>query len=138
MKKFKTILIVTLILDILQTIPLIMVKMGGEMKDEMIASMGIDGLSDSAPGIFLLETMMFVFTFIMVGTLVSIFYTLRLKNVESLKTASFLLFISHLFWTMPDFINLASGSPSHPPILFMVISLIPVIGLFYVSRKGEL
>jgi len=39
---------------------------------------------------------------------------------------------------MPDFINLASGSPSHPPILFMVISLIPVIGLFYVSRKGEL
>ena len=44
MKNFKTILIVTLILDIIQFIPLVLAKMGGEMKNQMISDFNVEGL----------------------------------------------------------------------------------------------
>jgi hypothetical protein len=37
-----------------------------------------------------------------------------------------------------DFITLISGGSTHPPIVIMLLTLIPVIGLYYVSQKGEL
>jgi len=138
MKNFKTILIVTLILDIIQFIPLVLAKMGCEMKNQMISDFNIEGLAESAPALEVLDMMLYIFGFIFLGTVLSVIYTLKLKTLDSLKSATFILFIAHLFWTLPDFITLLSGGSAHPPILIMILTLIPVAGLFYVSQKGEL
>ena len=137
MKNFKTILIVTLILDIIQFIPLVLAKLGGEMKNQMISDFNIEGLSSSAPAIEVLDMMLYIFGFIWLGTLISVLYSLKLKTVDGLKSATFILFIVHLFWTLPDFVTLLSGGSAHPPIIIMILTLIPVIGLFYVSQNGE-
>jgi len=104
----------------------------------MIADMGIEGLAQNAGAIAILDTMLFVFAFIMAGYLASTIYAMRLKELSSLKTATFLLGILHLAWTLPDFISLITGSSAHPPIPLMIVSLLPIIGLFYVSKNGEL
>ena len=138
MKNFKIILIVTLILDVIQFIPLVLVKMGGDMKSQIISDFNIEGLASSAPALEVLDIMFYIFGFIFLGTILSVLYTLKLKTIEALKSATFVLFIVHLFWTLPDFVTLLSGGSSHPPIIIMILTLIPVIGLFYVSQKGEL
>jgi hypothetical protein len=69
---------------------------------------------------------------------ISVLYTFKLKTLEGLKSATFILFIVHLFWTLPDFVTLLSGGSAHPPIIIMILTLIPVVGLYYVSQKGEL
>ena len=138
MKNFRIVLIVTLILDIIQFIPLVLAQMGGEMKKQMISDFNIDGLTDSVPALEVLDMMLYIFGFIYLGILLSVIYTLRLKTLESLKSATFVLFIVHLFWTLPDFVSLLGGSSAHPPIIIMALTLIPVIGLYYVSQKGEL
>lgn len=138
MKNFKTILILTLILDIIQFIPLVLAKMGGKMKNQMISDFNIEGLSSSAPAIEVLDMMLYIFGFIWLGTLISVLYSIKLKTLEGLKSATFILFIVHLFWTLPDFVTLLSGGSAHPPIIIMILTLIPVVGLYYVSQKGEL
>ncbi len=138
MKNFKTILIVTLILDVIQFLPLALVSLGGEMKNQMISDFKIEGLADSAPALEVLDIMFYVFGFIYLGTVLSVLYTLRLKTLESLKSATFILFIVHLFWTLPDFITLLRGGSTHPPLIIMLLTLIPVVGLYYVSQRGEL
>ena len=138
MKNFKTILLVTLILDVIQFLPLALVSLGGEMKNQMISDFKIEGLTNSAPALEVLDIMFYVFGFIFLGTIISVLYTLRLKTLESLKSATFILFIVHLFWTLPDFITLLRGGSTHPPVLIMFLTLIPVFGLYYVSQKGEL
>ena len=138
MKNFKTILIVTLILDVIQFIPLVLAKMGGEMKNQMISDFNVEGLASSAPALEVLDIMLYIFGFIYLWTVLSVIYTIRLKTLEGLKSATFVLFIVHLFWTLPDFVTLLSGGSAHPPIIIMILTLIPVVGLYYVSQKGEL
>ncbi len=138
MKNFKTVLLVTLVLDILQLIPIFLATMGGNIKDQFISDFGIEGLANSVQGIAVLDIMLYVFTFIFLGVIVSVVYTLKLKTLEGLKSACFILFIIHLFWTLPDFITLIIGGSAHPPIIIMIISLVPVLGLYYVSQRGEL
>ena len=112
--------------------------MGGEMKNQMISDFNIEGLADSAPALEVLDIMLYIFGFIYLGTVIAVMYALGLKTLEALKSATFILFIVHLFWTLPDFVTLLSGGSSHPPIIIMVLTLIPVIGLLYVSQKGEI
>ena len=138
MKNFKTILLVTLILDVLQSIPVFLAVMGGEIKNQFISDFNIEGLASSSQGIAVLDLMLYVFAFIFLGVILSVIYTMRLKTLDGLKSACFVLFIIHLFWTLPDFIALISGGSAHPPIIIMIISIIPVVGLYYVSQKGEL
>jgi hypothetical protein len=61
MKNFKTILIVTLILDVIQFIPLVLAKMGGEMKNQMISDFNIEGLASSPPALEVLDIMFYLF-----------------------------------------------------------------------------
>lgn len=138
MKNFKTILIVTLILDIIQGIPLLLAKTGGEMKNQIINDFNIEGLASSTPALEVLDVMLYIFIFIILGSVLSVIYALSLKTLEGLKAATFILFIIHLFWTLPDFLTLLSGGSSHPPLLIMLLTLVPVVGLYYVSQKGEL
>jgi hypothetical protein len=53
----------------------------------------------------------------MAGTIAAVVYSLTLKTLEGLKAATFVLFIIHLFWTLPDFVTLLSGGSQHPPII---------------------
>lgn len=137
MKNFRTVLIVTLLLDLIQFIPLILAKMGGEMKSQMISDFNIDGLASSPPALQVLDMMIYIFGFIFFGTIIAVVYALGLKTQEGLKSASFILFIVHLFWTLPDFVTLISGGSAHPPLVIMILTLIPVAGLYYVSQRGE-
>ena len=68
MKNFKTILIVTLILDVIQFLPLALVSLGDEMKNQMISDFNIEGLANSAPALEVLDLMFYVFGFIYLGT----------------------------------------------------------------------
>lgn len=138
MRNFRTVLVVTLILDIIQFIPLVLAKIGGEMKDQMISDFNIEGLATSAPALEVLDIMLYIFGFIYLGTVLSVIYALRLKTLEGLKSATFILFLVHLFWTLPDFVTLISGGAAHPPLVIMILTLIPVVGLYYVSQKGVL
>ena len=138
MKNFKTILIVTLILDVIQVLPLFIAKAGSAMKDQMISDLNIDGLAESAPALEVMDIMLHIFGYIFLGLVISVIYSLRLKTKEALKSATFILFIVYLFLTLPDFVTLIQGVSAHPPIIIMVLTLIPVVGLFYVSQKGEL
>ncbi|MGC6479823.1 MAG: hypothetical protein ACON42_05535 [Flavobacteriaceae bacterium] len=138
MKNFKTILIVTLVLDIIQYIPLVLAQLGGPMKEQMINDFDIEGLATNAAAIEVLDIMLYIFGFIFFGTIVAVIYALRLKNVLQLRAVTFVLFLVHLFWTLPDFVTLISGGAAHPPLIIMGLTLIPVIGLYYVSQKGEL
>ena len=138
MKNFRTILIVTLILDVIQVIPLFIAKAGSAMKDQMISDFNIDGLAESAPALEVMDIMLHIFGYVFLGLVISVVYSLRLKTKEALKSATFILFIVHLFWTLPDFVTLIQGGSAHPPLIIMVLTLIPVIGLFYVSQNGEL
>lgn len=137
MKKIKTLLIITLIFDLLQFIPLILMKINDDFKSEMMGDLEIEGLTSSQPAIEVLDIMFTVIGFISLGIVFSVIYTMRLKQVEALKAACFILFIMHLFWTLPDFITLISGGSTHPPIPIMIISLIPVLGLLYASKYGQ-
>ena len=58
-------------------------------------------------------------------------------RVESLS-GPFDLICSRAFASLPDFVTLLSGGSAHPPIIIMILTLIPVVGLYYVSQKGEL
>tara|TARA_B100001093_G_scaffold520527_1_gene617803 strand:+ start:5975 stop:6397 length:423 start_codon:yes stop_codon:yes gene_type:complete len=137
MKKIKTLLIITLIFDLLQFIPLILIKISDDFKGEMIGDFKIEGLMSSQPALEVLDIMFSVIGFISLGIVLSVIYTMRLKHIEALKAACFILFIVHLFWTLPDFITLISGGSTHPPIPVMIISLIPVLSLLYASKYGQ-
>ena len=108
------------------------------MKNKMISDFNIEGLANSAPALEVMDIMLYIFGFIYLGTVLSVVYTLRLKTLDGLKSATFVLFIVHLFWTLPDFVTLISGGSAHPPLVIMMLTLIPVVGLYYVSQKGEL
>ena len=138
MKNFKTVLIITLILDVLQGVPLVLAKMGSEINAQMISDFNIQGLATSAPALEVLDIMLYIFSFIILGSIISILYAVRLKTLEGLKAATFILFIIHLFWTLPDFVTLISGGSAHPPLIIMFLTLIPVVGLYYVSQNGVL
>ena len=109
MKNFRTILIVTLILDVIQVIPLFIAKAGSAMKDQMISDFNIDGLAESAPALEVMDIMLHIFGYVFLGLVISVVYSLRLKTKEALKSATFILFIVHLFWTLPDFVTLIQG-----------------------------
>lgn len=137
MKRIKTLLIITLIFDLLQFIPLILIKINDDFKSEMIGDFNIEGLTSSQPALEVLDIMFSVIGFISLGIVLSVIYTMRLKHTEALKAACFILFIVHLFWTLPDFITLVSGGTTHPPVPIMIISLIPVLGLLYASKYSQ-
>lgn len=137
MKKIKTLLIITLIFDLLQFIPLILIKINDDFKSEMIGDFNIEGLTSSQPALEVLDIMFSVIGFISLGIVLSVIYTMRLKHTKALKAACFILFIIHLFWTLPDFITLVSGGTTHPPVPIMIISLIPVLGLLYASKYSQ-
>ncbi len=136
MKKLKTLFTITLVIDILAIAPLFLMMFIPSMKEEMVYSQ-FSGMTENELAKEISDLFHFVFTFIAVAMVIAVAASIRIEVLEAAKTAAMLLFIVHLGWVLPDWVNLVMGG-AHPPISVMLLSTIPVIALAYGWKKGEI
>jgi hypothetical protein len=136
MKKLKTLFTITLVIDILAIVPLFLMMFIPAMKEEMVYSQ-FSGMTENELAKEISDLFHFVFTFIAVAMVIAVAASIRIAVLEAAKTAAMLLFIVHLGWVLPDWVNLVMGG-AHPPISVMLLSTIPVITLAYGWKKGEI
>ena len=134
MKKFKTLFILTLVIDILAALPLVLFMFNPSMMDEMVFSQ-FPGINDA--GKEALELMHFVFGILSLSLVAAVIVALTIKVKESAQTAALLLSVIHIGWVVPDWISLVLGK-QHPPILIMLITIVPVIALIYGWKNAEI
>jgi hypothetical protein len=106
------------------------------MKEEMVYSQ-FSGMTENELAKEISDLFHFVFTFIATAMVIAVAASIRIAVLEAAKTAAMLLFIVHLGWVLPDWVNLTMGE-AHPPIPVMLLSTIPVIALAYGWKKGEI
>ena len=136
MNKLKTLFTITLAIDILAIAPLFLMMFIPAMKVEMVYSQ-FSGMAENELAKEISDLFHFVFTFIGVAMVIAVAASIRIAVLEAAKTAAMLLFIVHLGWVLPDWVNLVMGG-AHPPISVMLLSTIPVIALAYGWKKGEI
>lgn len=136
MKKLKTLFTITLVIDILAIAPLFLMMFIPAMKEEMVYSQ-FSEMTENELAKEISDLFHFVFTFIAVAMVIAVAASIRIEVLEAAKTAAMLLFIVHLGWVLPDWVNLVMGG-AHPPISVMLLSTIPVIALAYGWKKGEI
>ena len=136
MNKLKTLFTITLAIDILAIAPLFLMMFIPAMKEEMVYSQ-FSGMTENELAKEISDLFHFVFTFIAVAMVIAVAASIRIEVLEAAKTAAMLLFIVHLGWVLPDWVNLVMGG-AHPPISVMLLSTIPVIALAYGWKKGEI
>jgi len=136
MKKLKTLFTITLAIDILAIAPLFLMMFIPAMKEEMVYSQ-FSGMTENELAKEISDLFHFVFTFIAVAMVIAVAASIRIEVLEAAKTAAMLLFIVHLGWVLPDWVNLVMGG-AHPPISVILLSTIPVIALAYGWKKGEI
>ena len=136
MKKLKTLFTITLVIDIFAIAPLFLMMFIPAMKEEMVYSQ-FSGMAENELAKEISDLFHFVFTFIGVAMVIAVAASIRIAVLEAAKTAAMLLFIVHLGWILPDWVNLVMGG-AHPPISVMLLSTIPVIALAYGWKKGEI
>ena len=134
MKKFKTLFILTLVIDILAALPLVLFMFNPSMMDEMVFSQ-FPGINDA--GKEALELMHFVFGILSLSLVAAVIVALTIKVKESAQTAALLLSVIHIGWVVPDWISLVLGK-QHPPIVIMLITIVPVIALIYGWKNAEI
>ena len=103
------------------------------MKEEMVYSQ-FSGMAENELAKEISDLFHFVFTFIGVAMVIAVAASIRIAVLEAAKTAAMLLFIVHLGWVLPDWVNLVMGG-AHPPIPVMLLSTVPVIALAYGWKK---
>ena len=136
MKKLKTLFTITLVIDILAITPLFLMLFSPTMKEEMVYSQ-FSGMTENELAKEISDLFHFVFTFIATAMVIAVAASIRIAVLEAAKTAAMLLFIVHLGWVLPDWVNLTMGE-AHPPIPVMLLRTIPVIALAYGWKKGEI
>ena len=136
MKKLKTLFTITLVIDILAITPLFLMLFSPTMKEEMVYSQ-FSGMAENELAKEISDLFHFVFTFIATAMVIPVAASIRIAVLEAPKTAAMLLFIVHMRWVLPDWVNLTMGE-AHPPIPVMLLSTIPVIALAYGWKKGEI
>ena len=136
MKKIKTLFTITLVIDILAVTPLFLMMFSPTMKEEMVYSQ-FSGMAENELAKEISDLFHFVFTFIATAMVIAVAASIKIAVLEAAKTAAMLLFIVHLGWVLPDWVNLIMGG-AHPPIAVMLLSTIPVIALAYGWKKGEI
>ena len=134
MKKFKTLFIVAIIIDLLAVVPLILVSFNPDMMEEMVFSQ-MPGINEA--GKEAITLIHIVFITIAVSMLVSLGFAINIKVKESAQTAALILFIIHLGWVLPDWIFFVTGEV-HPPLAVMVLNFIAALSLGYAWKKGEI
>ena len=121
MKKLKTLFTITLVIDILAIAPLFLMMFIPAMKEEMVYSQ-FSGMTENELAKEISDLFHFVFTFIAVAMVIAVAASIRIEVLEAAKTAAMLLFIVHLGWVLPDWVNLVMGG-AHPPIPVMLLEL---------------
>ena len=133
MKKFKNIFLVTLLIDLLTAITLVLFLFNPEMMEEAVYSQ-FEGINQAGKdALYLIHI---VFACIIISMIIATAVAMKIKIKESAQTAALILFIIHIGWILPDILNLVSGN-AHPPIFIMVLSAIPILGLGYAWKNGE-
>ena len=108
MKKLKTLFTITLVIDILAIAPLFLMMFIPAMKEEMVYSQ-FSGMIENELAKEISDLFHFVFTFIAVAMVIAVAASIRIEVLEAAKTAAMLLFIVHLGWVLPDWVNLGNG-----------------------------
>ena len=133
MNKFRTLFLITAVIDLLAVLPLVLFSFNPDMMEEMVFSQ-FPGINDA--GKEALEIIHFVFGVIGISMLVAVLVAVNIKVKESAQTAAKILSIIHLGWVLPDWFNFILGN-AHPPIIFMLLSAASVLALVYAWKKGE-
>ena len=94
MNKFKTLFIITALIDLLAVVPLILFAFNPEMMEEMVFSQ-FPGINDA--GKEALELIHYVFGVIGVSMLLAVLVSVNIKVKESAQTAAQILSIIQLF-----------------------------------------
>ena len=136
LKKIKTLMLISGIADVLQMMPLFLALFSPEIKTFFMED-GIQGSSQNPMAVEVFNIFFLVFAFLGLAFIVATFVARTFENLEALQKSSLLLAIYHLAWALPDFINITMGKP-HAPLPIMLLSLIPVVSLFYAWKNGEL
>ena len=133
MNKFRTLFLITAVIDLLAVLPLVLFSFNPDMMEEMVFSQ-FPGINDA--GKEALELIHFVFGVIGVSMIAAVLVAVNIKIKESAQTAAKILSIIHLGWVLPDWFNFILGN-AHPPIIFMLLSAASVLALVYAWKKGE-
>tara|TARA_Y100000766_G_scaffold278511_1_gene285387 strand:+ start:340 stop:741 length:402 start_codon:yes stop_codon:yes gene_type:complete len=132
--KFKTLFLITFLVDLLTAVTLSLIIFNPDMMNEMVYSQ-FPGLNDvGKDALYLIHV---VFACIIVSMLVAVAVAYRIKVKESAQIAALILFIIHLGWVFPDILNFVSGN-AHPPILIMLLNIVPVLALGYAWKKADI
>lgn len=133
MKKFKTLFLITLIIDFLGLIPLALLKFMPEFMEVEVLSQfpGINEAGENA-----LLGLFDVFGVIAISMVIAVAVAINLKTKETAQSAALILLIIHVGWTLMDWINFVSGE-AHPPVPVLFLSLVPILTLGYAWKKGE-
>jgi hypothetical protein len=136
MKKFKTIFLVTLIINVLAVLPLFLMPLMPSIKEELIYSQ-FEGMADNALANEIWDLFNSVVAFMAASILVVNAMGVKSKSLESARTTALILLVLLIGFTLPDWLNFFQGA-GHPPLLIMVLNLIPLFLLEYGRRNAEL
>ena len=78
------------------------------MKEEMVYSQ-FSGMAENELAKEISDLFHFVFTFIATAMVIAVAASIKIAVLEAAKTAAMLLFIVHLGWVLPDWVNLTMG-----------------------------
>ena len=134
MKKFKTLFIIALVIDLIATLPIVLIKLIPEMADEMIFSQ-FPGINN--PGKEALMTIFDVFGVVSVSMIIAVAVATTIKDKGTAKMAALLLFIIHIGWIFMDWINFIVGNGG-PPLPVLLLSSVAALALGYAWKKGEI
>ena len=134
MKKFKTLFIIALVIDLIATLPIVLIKLIPEMADEMIFSQ-FPGINN--PGKEALMTIFDVFGVVSVSMIIAVAVATTIKDKGTAKMAALLLFIIHVGWIFMDWINFIVGKGA-PPLPVLLLSSVAALALGYAWKKGEI
>ena len=134
MKKFKTLFIIALVIDLIATLPIVLVKLIPEMADEMIFSQ-FPGINN--PGKEALMTIFDVFGVVSISMIIAVAVATTIKDKGTAKIAALLLFIIHIGWIFMDWINFIVGKGG-PPLPVLLLSSVAALALGYAWKKGEI
>lgn len=136
MKKFKTIFLVTLIINVLAVLPLFLMPLMPSIKEELIYSQ-FEGMANNALANEIWDLFNSVLAFMAAAILVVNVMGMTSKNIDSARTTAKILLVLLIGFTIPDWLNFFQGA-GHPPLLIMVINLFPIVLLEYGRRNAEL
>ena len=134
MRKFKTLFIIALIIDLIASLPIVLIKLMPEMADEMVFSQ-FPGIND--PGKEALMTIFDVFGVISASMIIAVAVATTIKEKSTAKMAALILFIFHVGWILMDWINFLVGKGG-PPLAVLLLSSLAALALGYAWKKGEI